>query len=328
MYKKIAVNWEILIKYLNKETTEAENAEVETWLGERPENKLLLQHLQERSQKANEPVKDEVIHTEWVKLLDKMYAGPKQIKQTKVSRLYAWAGVAASLVLVCCFTWYSLQRKKEAYDSNYTLIKKSPLRKKVALPDGTQVYLGPDAALEVSNAYGEAKREVRLHGEAFFDVKHDAKRSFIVRTANNLQVNVLGTSFNVYSHKGVSEHIKVATGLVGFVEGKRTYFIKAGEQLNYNLTAHTAQKQAVNVQEAESLLNGTLYFSKSNASQIANKLEQYYHIKIEVEPSADKKYSLFSGEMQDNGLDKLLEGLNYATGIHYKYKNPQTIIFY
>ncbi|MCC8407563.1 FecR domain-containing protein [Mucilaginibacter sp. UR6-1] len=324
----IAVNWEILIKYLNKETTVAESAEVETWLTQRPENKMLLQHLQERSRKANEPVKSDEIHNEWVKLLDRMYADPKRVKQTKVTRLYTWAGVAASLVLVCCFTWYSLQRKKEVYENNYTLIKKSPLRKKVALPDGSLVYLAPEASLEVSNAYGQAKREVRLSGEAFFDVKHDVKRSFIVRTANNLQVNVLGTSFNVYSHKGLSEEIKVATGLVGFVEGKHTHFVKAGEQLNYNVAAKAAQKQTVNIQEAESLLNGTLYFSKSNATQIADKLEQYYHIKVEVKPSANKKYSLFSGEMQDNGLDKLLEGLNYATGIHYKYKNPQTIIFY
>lgn len=324
----IAVNWEILIRYLNKETTEAENAEVKTWLAERPENKTLLQYLEERSRKVNEPVKGDVVHNEWVKLLDRMYADPKPVKQTKIKRLYAWAGVAASLILVCCFTWYTMQRENDVYENGYTLIKKSPSRKKVALPDGSVVYLAPDASLEVSNAYGQAKREVRLRGEAFFDVKHDLKKSFIVRTANNLQVNVLGTSFNVYSAKGISEQIKVATGLVGFVEGKQTHFLKAGEQLNYNVSAKTAKKIPVNIDDAQSLLNGTLYFNNSNASQIALKLAQYYHIKIEVEPSANKKYNLFSGEMKDNGLDKLLEGLNYATGLHYKYKNQQTIIFY
>nr|WP_262909326.1 FecR family protein [Mucilaginibacter roseus] len=257
-----------------------------------------------------------------------MYAHPKPVKQTKIKKLYTWAGVAASLVLVCCVTWYAVHREKDVYENSYTLIKKSSSRKKVALPDGSVVYLAPDASLAVSNAYGQSKREVRLLGEAFFDVKHDLKKSFIVRTANNLQVNVLGTSFNVYSAKGVSEQIKVATGLVGFVEGKQTHFIKAGEQLDYNIGAKTAQKLQVNIDDAQSLLNGTLYFSNSNASQIALKLSQYYHIKIEVEPSANKKYNLFSGEMKDNGLDKLLEGLNYATGLHYKYKNQQTIIFY
>jgi transmembrane sensor len=64
----------------------------------------------------------------------------------------------------------------------------------IALPDGSQVTLGPKSSLDVE--FSESERRVRLTGEAFFEVVHDASRPFFVE-AGSVVVRDVGTKFDV-----------------------------------------------------------------------------------------------------------------------------------
>ena len=320
------MNWELLIRYVKGESTAAENIEVEGWVNEKTENKIILKQLELKYKQLNQPVKEEFVHAEWVKLLDRVFENPKEEEKSKITRLFRRLSIAATVLVACCVTWYTL-RNTGTVKNEVVVIKTVKERRQIQLPDGSTVYLAPNSILQVSETFGQKNRELSLTGEAFFDVKHDAKKSFIIHTANNLKVNVLGTSFNVYSRKGTNEEVKVATGLVGLVAGNSTLFLKAGEQVNYLLASHKAYKTHVNIADASSLQNGTLYFNNSNAVEIAQKIQRYYNIKVEVAPSA-KRHAGFSGEMKDYGIAKLLYGLRFATGIHYRFKNENTILLY
>jgi transmembrane sensor len=319
------MNWEIFIRYVNHEASEKELAEIEAWLNERPQNKLILKQLELKQNQLNQPLKDEVVHAEWVKVLDRIFGSPQQQKP-KVKKLFSLIGIAAAVLLACFINLFSLKNSYKASSENI-VVKTTSERRQVQLPDGSIVYLAPNSNLQVSGDFGRQKRELSLTGEAFFDVKHDAKKPFIVSTANNLKVNVLGTSFNVYSRKNINEEIKVATGLVGVVGSNSTTFLKAGEQLNYSLTNNVARKSRVDARDAISLQNGTLYFSKSTTKQIAEKLERYYNIHIQVAPSAIKHHA-FSGEIKDYGIARVLDGIGFVTGTKYKFTNPNTILLY
>ena len=320
------MNWEMLIRYVRGESTAAENTEVEGWINEKTENKIILKQLELKHKQLNQPVKDEVVHTEWVKLLDRVFESPKEEEKTKTIKVFRLLSIAATVLVACCITWYTL-KNTDNVKNQVVVIKTTKERRQIQLPDGSTVYLAPNSILQVSGTFGQKARELSLTGEAFFDVKHDAKKSFIIHTANKLKVNVLGTSFNVYSRKGLNEEVKVAMGLVGLVTGKSTLLLKAGEQGNYFLTSRKAYKTHVNIADASSLQNGTLYFNNSNATEIAQKIQRYYNIQVEVAPSA-KQHPGFSGEMKDYGIAKLLYGLRFATGIHYKFKNENTILLY
>ncbi|AMR31253.1 hypothetical protein A0256_07335 [Mucilaginibacter sp. PAMC 26640] len=320
------MNWELLIRHVNGESTTEEIAEVDAWLNEKAENKLILKQLQQKQKQLTQPVKEDAIHTEWVKMLDRVFESPKQVGEAKIKPLFRLLSIAATLLLACCITWYAVNTNKKIANEIVT-VKTTLERRQVTLPDGSAVYLAPNSTLKVSGAFGQKTRELTLTGEAFFDVKHDGKKSFIIHTANNLKVNVLGTSFNVYSRKGVNEEVKVATGLVGLVYGKSTIFIKAGQQGNYTLATQQASKTRVNIQDASSLQNGTLYFHNSRAEEIARKIERYYNVQVSVAQSA-KKQAAFSGEMKDYGVTKLLDGLGYATGIRYRFTNKNSILLY
>ncbi|NCD72349.1 FecR family protein [Mucilaginibacter agri] len=320
------MNWDILLKYINKQTTPEEDREVTNWLNEQRENKYLLDYLQRRSNKLNAELKDHDIQKEWEHLLDKMFEA-EPIKGKVVSlRKFKYVAVAASLILVSVLGWLYLRPAKQ-HPQQFALQTPANMRGKVTLPDGTLVYMAPNSNLEYDNTYDVAKRIVHLSGEAFFDVKHQTNKPFIIYAQNNVKLTVLGTSFSFYSRKNRVSEVKVATGLVGITANKHTQFVKAGEQFNYTATNGKSAIQSVDEHDATSLQNETLYFKNNNAKEIAVKLQRWYNINVVVLPAA-QNHPLFSGEMKDTGIDNLLKGLHYATGINYRYQNSKTLLLF
>ena len=87
-------------------------------------------------------------------------------------------------------------------------------RKTIQLPDGTQVWLSPSTLVEYPSVFEGAARKVKLSGEAFFEVAHDASHPFII-TSDNIQTKVLGTSFNIQAyHNQKKIAVMVVTGKV------------------------------------------------------------------------------------------------------------------
>lgn len=319
------MNWDILITYINHKATEEQTEQVRQWLLRQPENQFLLDYLERRSAQLNAPVKPADIDDQWLRLLDRIFAQPD--KKVKPINRYRTLSIAASLLLVSAIGWLYFGRSKAPHPQLVTLQTPANRQGRVMLPDSTEVFLAPNSKLQYDNAFGIAKRNIRLAGEAFFEVKHDAKKPFIVTGQHNLKVTVLGTSFNVYSRPNAGAEVKVATGLVGVTAGNHTQLLKAGEQLVCKLPSQQMQVSAVNIKDAASLQSHILFFKDNNAGEIATKLQRWYNISIEVLPSA-YRHPRFSGEMRDAGISNLLKGLNYATGLNYRYKNPNTILLF
>lgn len=319
------MNWELLIRYLNNETTVQENEAVQAWLNERSENKLIIKQLQNKQVQLTEPVKEEVVQAEWTKLVDKIFEQPAA-KTRSINKLYTVSGIAAAVLLACFLGWFAMNNKGFKAEAP-VLVKSIYERREVILPDGSEIFMAPNSTLEISGDFNAQNRQVKLIGEAFFDVKHNAKKPFIITTANQTKVNVLGTSFNVYSRAGITEEVKVATGLVGVASDNKITFLKAGEQLSHDLKEHAIVKSRTDKRDVQSLQNGMLYFSKNSIKQVADKLERYYSINIQVAPSA-AKHAAFTGEMKDYGITKVLDGIGFATGIKYKFINQQTILLF
>lgn len=322
------MNWETILNYINGESGPEQAREVLDWANEQTEHRYLLTYLERKKKQLEQPLKQTDIDEQWLRLLDRIFELPKSKSKSGIKTSYWAAGIAASLLLFSILGWLFIQNARYQNDNSTQILKSAQnLGGRLTLPDGTQVFMAPNSKISYSNSFGTDKREVQLTGEAFFDVKHDSHKPFIIRTDSRLAVTVLGTSFNVYSRPKTNIEIKVATGLVGITENNRTHYLKAGQQLIYQPNTHTTIVKEVNPRDALSLQNETLFFKDSNADEIAQKLQRWYNIKIEVQESARKR-ARFSGEMKDTGIDNLLHGLSYATGLHYRYKNPHTVIIF
>jgi len=135
----------------------------------------------------------------------------------------AAAAVAAVLAAVLSFTLMLAPRSGE--------LLHTPVggQKLVALEDGSRIALNTATELEVR--YDRKRRAIRFdHGEALFEVAHDAGRPFVV-TVGGYDVVALGTSFSVRS----DEHASWVTLVDGSVRiernGRQAAILRPGERL-------------------------------------------------------------------------------------------------
>lgn len=149
----------------------------------------------------------------------------------------------------------------------------------VRLEDGTVVYLNSESELRMPVHFGSEERLVWLKGEAYFSVKHESKRRFIVRT-DRADVSVLGTEFGVRAYSGEKELL--ATLVKGSVEVKsenNVHRIVPGEQAKVDNTGSIAVAK-VNTDEFVAWKVGRIVFTDARLEDIMNELQRWYDFNV------------------------------------------------
>lgn len=188
------------------------------------------------------------------------------------------------------------------------------------LPDGTSGTLNSGSKLEYSIPFA-GHRAVKLEGEAWFDVKHDAGDPFIV-TIGDCSVNVLGTSFNVNAYPD-SDYIEVvlAEGRVNFVTAANKEIpLMPSERLQYKQGVATTV--AADPEQYHAWTAGKLVFRGDPMPEVVRRLERWYHVDIRLADKALEHYSFFA-TFQDDTLDEVLKFLTMTSPMGYRIL-PQT----
>jgi ferric-dicitrate binding protein FerR (iron transport regulator) len=214
-----------------------------------------------------------------------------------------WISIAAASIIVCMLAAYLVNYKfneKEEVakqESNTLAIEVSTgtaQRKTVWLPDGTQVWLSPSTLLEYPSVFEGGTREVRLSGEAFFEVAHDASHPFII-TSDNIQTKVLGTSFNIQAyHNQKKIAVMVVTGKVkvsnlGAVQNKTENIeITANQTAVFDKNTDRFTKEDADTVAAPNMLKrkeGEFVYKNERLQKLIDDLHEYFGVSIQVTPT-------------------------------------------
>jgi transmembrane sensor len=123
-----------------------------------------------------------------------------QVLRSRLNRRRVW--LAAASVIIILFAGWLLKTSQSSLKEETkqeALEARKGSRSRSLLPDGTTVWLNAGSKLYYENDFTGLTREVRLEGEAFFDVVKSPDRPFIVHTSD-IDIKVLGTAFNVKSY--------------------------------------------------------------------------------------------------------------------------------
>jgi ferric-dicitrate binding protein FerR (iron transport regulator) len=186
-------------------------------------------------------------------------------------RWMAWiaaAAVIAGLVFAAQLFWRSPEPEVLFADA-------SPVEK--TLQDNSNVVLSEGTRMEVLIT---DQRRVKLQGQAYFEVKRDEQKPFIVETGD-VQVTVLGTSFSVTAYD-TSEYVlvRVRSGLVRVSGGEETVELKAGEHARYHRTRHFLERPPAPPTEVWGLR--ILQFEGATLQQVADQLQRIYKVQIDL----------------------------------------------
>ena len=216
--------------------------------------------------------------------------------------------IAAIIILVISVSVSSFYFYKDISTKNdsalcYETFSPIGSQTKIILPDSTVVWLNSGTSLKYNKAYGKNNREVTLAGEGYFEVKKDRTIPFIVHT-DSLNVNVLGTVFNVRSYKeDENVTINLIEGSVNValpgLEKAGSLTMKPNEKLVFNKKTRKIESSEEDASRSALWTTGKLCFVDATLEQISKDLERKYDVKIKI--ANDKiKHELFSGSLNLN----------------------------
>jgi len=238
---------------------------------------------------------------------------------------YSWGkwGLAASVLLMVSLTLSYLQNNSKA--ETLTVVSGYGETKEVLLSDGSLIFLNSGSTLSYPSEFNTENRKVKFKGEAFFDIKSNPEKPFLVEMPNTV-VKVLGTSFNCNTHsKNEIESVSLKTGKVNFIVDNKEYNLKPGERFEFNTVSKELTRKTI---EASSIGNwqlGYLNFENSSIREIAKCLERKYDVNIEVgnEVGQNQKINL---AIENESLTEILEILKLTAKIDYSTQTKGSII--
>jgi len=204
-------------------------------------------------------------------------------------------------------------------------------RFKVELSDGTKVDLNAGSSLKypVSFVEGE-KRHVFLKGEGFFNVTKDKKHPFIV-TANEIDIEVLGTQFNVSSYKedqGINTVLVEGAINVYSYENTKTKVVtqlKPAFKATWDKTTKEIEVKKVDVEPHIAWLNGRLILQEVAFNVILKKLERQYNVTF-INRDKELAARYFTAKFDTENIYEVLESLSLSGNFSYKIDKDRIII--
>lgn len=275
----------LIYKSLDGQISASEKGELKKWLSLSTDNQLIEKNIKKVWELGGnfQSEVDLDMDTEFDLLKKKMGSEPKVVQMKPQRR---WLSIAASFLVLIAAGFLFNQYFNQTTAENWILVEASE-QKEIQLSDDSKVWLNKGAILEYTAEFGE-KRLVKLTGEGFFEVTKNKEKPFVVET-QNLEVTVLGTSFNVRDE--VDEiSVLVRTGKVNMrpknkkegidlTKNQKGIFDKKAKELN-RISESKANDDSWN--------SGRLVFDNQTFLEISKGLEKHYEQTISIENEAMK----------------------------------------
>jgi transmembrane sensor len=196
---------------------------------------------------------------------------------------------------------------------------------RLVLPDGTRVWLNAASSIRFPTVFRGNERKVTVTGEAFFEVAKDAAQPFIVDINDRMQVEVLGTSFNVNAYTDeTSVNTTLLQGSVRVVSGSKTVLLTPEQQSRMYSDGRSEVRSGVDTGVITAWKNGEFQFESNDIQAVMRQLARWYD--VEVVYSGEVPEGTFSGEVSRNtNLSNVLKILELS-GLHCKITDNKVTI--
>lgn len=195
------------------------------------------------------------------------------------------------------------------------------------LADGTKVWINSQTELRYPVNFTGKERTVYLKGEAYFEVSHDTARPFFVRMGNEVNVEVLGTSFNVRSYENEQEiEAVLEQGSVKMWRHNNSVTLTPHIKAVYNKNNGLFTTQTVNTELYTAWHKGQYIFEEETIENILHKLSRWYDINVFF-VNEDAKRIIFSGNVRKyDTIQQLLRAIERTGSIHFQIKGNTIIV--
>jgi ferric-dicitrate binding protein FerR (iron transport regulator) len=314
----------LLVKHLLGEASAAEQKAVEEWLKKDAANTLYYNQLQQiwDSSKALAATSAVDTNKAWEKFQQRTQSGSATTDKKRI-RPFLFYKIAASILIVVGL----------ALVANYLFRNSRTVREITAdaktniltetLPDGSVITLNKQSSVTYPEKFKGRTRPVTLKGEAFFNVSPDKAKPFVI-AVNDIQVMVVGTSFNIKSSTDKTE-VLVETGVVRVTRNGATVELNAGEKIVFSPKDTTPVKEPVTDKLYNYYRSKEFVCDNTPLWKLVEVLNEAYNARITIgrkELAGLRLDATFNNE----SLDKILEIIHLTFDIRVTRQDDQIIL--
>jgi transmembrane sensor len=276
-----------------------------------------------------------------------------QVLKSKPKRrkiIFYSIGTAAAVIFLIGAVWIfnrdndSISTKSKPVE---TLATENGSRTRTILPDGSSVWLNAGSHISYDKDFSGALREVKLDGEAYFDVVKDPQHPFIVHVSG-YDIKVLGTVFDVKSYpKDKTVETTLLRGIVQVTKhnekNHKPIVLYPNEKLIVEKNAadnvlalpdtKNADKKNYTIKILDSTVKETdrietawvynrLEFNNDSFEELADKLERWYNVRI-IFDDDDVKNLHLHGSFENETIEQALADLKLATPFNYEIQGKE-----
>jgi ferric-dicitrate binding protein FerR (iron transport regulator) len=250
----------------------------------------------------------------------------KRQKRKVLVRFSKYAAILFFTLAIPALIWFAIHEKPIQL-TTVTVDRVEPV-KMILLPDGSKVWINNESSFTYPISFSQRNRKVTLDGEAFFEVKTDSLRPFIV-TVNDMQVKVFGTSFNVNTNTSDSTILTtLVTGHVAIsdLEGNNLTMLSPGQLASFHQRDKRIGLRQVNTDLYTSWRKGLLVFDKASLTEITDKIETVYNVNITINTQNQVQNKINFVFRKSQSIDTVMEMLKFVAPISYKKYDDQVYI--
>lgn len=244
-------------------------------------------------------------------------------------------GIAASISLLLLAWFITTNWKNEVFQNQepITLITKTVSngqKMTVRLPDGTSIKLNSNSKITYPQEFTNISRNVKLEGEAFFDVAKDPSRPFTIMSGE-IQTKVIGTSFNIRAFpKSKDIRVAVSTGKVSVNSynqyGEKSELILLPDDMAvYSNQSKSLQKTSFNRLAELSWKDGILHLEGKNIHEITLELSKWFGVSFVMNKEIDAAKD-YTGTFDNKSLQEVMEGISFVFDFEFIIKNKTVTI--
>ncbi|HUQ80755.1 MAG TPA: FecR domain-containing protein [Gemmatimonadaceae bacterium] len=344
-----SADWEAIARFFAGESSPEEAAVVRRWLEAHPEEAAALAALGDSTSKLVSVTPPDLdVEAALASVVRRRDAAPqadvipidsrRPVRRTVVpaatparrwQRFALPAAAAAVLLVGGRFVWHSVQ------GDGYTpgpgtqpqIVATSGQRDSVTLSDGTRVLLAPGSRLTVAAGYGTNVREVQLEGEAYFDVRHDAARPFLVR-ASGAAIRDLGTTFTVRALGSQGVRVAVTSGSVSLASASAApnaaVVLQPGDAGTFGTDGRALVERGGVTEPDTAWTRGRLVFREAPIGTVRSELRRWYGVELQVDSSLASRHLTMT--VDGESADRVLETIALSLGAQVSRQGSVAVI--
>jgi ferric-dicitrate binding protein FerR (iron transport regulator) len=200
----------------------------------------------------------------------------------------------------------------------------------ILLEDGSKIWLNANSTISLDERRGQVT--TKLTGEAYFQIVHNEKRTFIV-DLGHIQIRDLGTSFNIsaYPDEQYFRTTLIEGGLaITNPEGAEIRQLEPDQTFRYDQTNGTYKLEELNTTMVTGWKENKFVFIDKPLAEVCGEIEKWYGVSIVIEDEDLKQGTYTSVIRRPATVEQMMELFELTTGINYKVKNQNekvTVIY-